>query len=324
MGTTIVALGGNALGLTPAEQLAALTQAAAGLVEMSRGGSLVIAHGNGPQVGQIERAFTMGSAVDPGVPSIDLPEMVAMSQGYIGDHIVRVIAEELGRRDNEADMPSQVAAVVTRVRVDAGDPAFSAPTKPIGPFLTADIAARRGEEHPDHVYGEDAGRGWRRLVASPRPVEVLEVGAVRALVAAGFITVACGGGGIPVIAEDAPLGEAHQLRAVDAVIDKDHSAALLAHQLAADTLVICTAVHRVAIGWGTDRQEWLKDLSVDKAREYMEAGEFAAGSMLPKVAAAVDFVAGAPKGRQRRAVICALSDAGRALSGQVGTVFHSE
>ncbi|QWW19032.1 carbamate kinase [Schaalia sp. 19OD2882] len=329
MGRSVVALGGNALGLTPREQVEALRNAAAGLVDLATScDGLVVAHGNGPQVGQIERAFSLGCAVDPGVPEIGMPEMVSMSQGYIGDHVVAVLEEEVSRRRSGEESCAgaggpargRVAALVTRVRVDEADPAFAHPTKPIGPFLSAEQAERRRAEHPDHVYGQDAGRGWRRMVPSPRPVEIVEVEAVRALVDAGFLTVACGGGGVPVVSD--PSRGVAGLRAVDAVIDKDLTAALLAHTLEAETLVICTAVPRVAIGWGTDRQEWLKDMSVARARELIAAGEFAPGSMLPKVLAAVEFVESAPRGEARRAVICALADAGRALGGGVGTLIH--
>lgn len=326
MGRTVVALGGNALGLNPQEQLTALRGAAGGLVDLATASdALVIAHGNGPQVGQIERAFSLGAAVDTGVPAVGMPEMVSMSQGYIGDHIVRVVEEEMLRRSPRGESasgstPRRVAALVTRVRVDPADPAFANPTKPIGPFLTPEQVSCRQDENPEHVYGPDAGRGWRRLVPSPRPVDVVELEAVRTLVEAGFVTVACGGGGIPVVADHADGVEA--LHAVDAVIDKDLSAALLAHELGADDLVICTAVHRVALGWGTPHQEWLASLSVDRARALIHREEFAAGSMLPKVMAAVEFVSSAPRGQARRAVICALADVGKALDGQVGTVIH--
>ncbi len=310
----MVALGGNALGLTPGEQLASLRAAAPGLVDMAEASQgLVVTHGNGPQVGQIDRAWALGSAVDPSVPALGLPEMVAMSQGYIGDHVVGALSQEVARRGREP----QVSAVVTRVRVSPSDPSFAHPTKPIGPFLTEEMARRRMAEHPEHVYGPDAGRGFRRMVASPSPVEILEIDAVRALVAAGFITVACGGGGIPVVSE----GETGALRAVDAVIDKDSASALLASDLGADTLVILTAVHRVAVGWGTPQRTWLSSLSVDRGRELCALGEFAAGSMGPKVQAAVDFVAGGGA-VPRRAVICSLADASRALSGEVGTTIH--
>lgn len=305
----VVALGGNALGHTPDDQLRLLRACAPALVDISEAGPLVVAHGNGPQVGQITRAFALGTAVDPGVPEVDLPETVAMSQGYIGEHLVRSLDEELARRGRSG----RVAGLLTRVEVDPADPAFAHPTKPIGQFLTREMAERRRAEDPTQVFGEDAGRGFRRLVASPAPRATVEVDAVRALADAGFIVVASGGGGIPVIRT------ATGMRAVDAVVDKDRSAALLADELGASTLVILTAVPRVAIGWGTAHQEWLPRLSLERGRALVDAGEFAEGSMRPKVEAVLEFVAGAPAGA-RRGVICALADASRALTGSVGTV----
>lgn len=306
----VVALGGNALGHSPDDQLRLLRACAPALVDMHEAGPLVVAHGNGPQVGQITRAFSLGAAVDPGVPDVDLPEMVAMSQGYIGEHLVRALDEELGRRGESG----AVAGLLTRVEVSSDDPAFAHPTKPIGQFLTREQMERRLREEPSHVYGEDAGRGFRRLVASPAPRATVEVGAVRALVDAGFLVVAAGGGGIPVVRS----GEG--MRAIDAVVDKDRSAALLADELGATTLVILTAVPRVALGWGTAHQEWLPRLPLERGRALVEAGEFAEGSMRPKVEACLDFVASAPAGAPRRGVICALADASRALTGEVGTV----
>ncbi|MCI7671140.1 MAG: carbamate kinase [Schaalia hyovaginalis] len=307
--TTVVALGGNALGETPDDQLRLLRRCAGALVDIAEAGPLIVTHGNGPQVGQITRAFSLGAAADPGVPNVDLPEMGAMTQGYIGEHLVRSLDEELTLRGRAG----RVAALVTRVEVDGDDPAFANPTKPIGQFLNRDMALRRMAEDPSQVYAEDAGRGFRRLVASPLPRRILELGAVRALADQGFLVVAGGGGGIPIVRSG------DSMRAVDAVIDKDRSAALLAADLGASCLVIFTAVHRVATGWGTPRQEWLSALDAARGRALVEAGEFAEGSMRPKVEAALDFVEGAPKGA-RRAIICALADASRALSGEVGTL----
>lgn len=311
--TTVVALGGNALGQTPDDQLHLLRQAAPVLVSLADTGPLVIAHGNGPQVGQITRAFSLGVAADPGVPDVDLPEMVAMSQGYIGEHLVRSIDEAGATRGYSG----KVAGLLTRVEVDPNDPAFADPTKPIGQFLTREMAEQRMKEEPGSVYREDAGRGFRKYVASPLPRRIVEIEAIQALANAGFIVIASGGGGVPVIRTD------YEMKAVDAVIDKDRSAALMADELGASALVILTAVPAVATGWGTPMQHWLHHISLDEGRALIESGEFAEGSMRPKVEAIVDFVSKAPAGTVRRGVICALADADRALSGEVGTTITS-
>lgn len=311
--TTVVALGGNALGQTPDDQLHLLRQAAPVLVSLADAGPLVIAHGNGPQVGQITRAFSLGVAADPGVPDVDLPEMVAMSQGYIGEHLVRSIDEAGATRG----YLGKVAGLLTRVEVDPNDPAFADPTKPIGQFLTREMAEQRMKEEPGSVYREDAGRGFRKYVASPLPRRIVEIEAIQALANAGFIVIASGGGGVPVIRTD------YEMKAVDAVIDKDRSAALMADELGASALVILTAVPAVATGWGTPMQHWLHHISLDEGRALIESGEFAEGSMRPKVEAIVDFVSKAPAGTVRRGVICALADADRALSGEVGTTITS-
>lgn len=311
--TTVVALGGNALGQTPDDQLHLLRQAAPVLVSLADAGPLVIAHGNGPQVGQITRAFSLGVAADPGVPDVDLPEMVAMSQGYIGEHLVRSIDEAGATRGYSG----KIAGLLTRVEVDPNDPAFADPTKPIGQFLTREMAEQRMKEEPGSVYREDAGRGFRKYVASPLPRRIVEIEAIQALANAGFIVIASGGGGIPVIRTG------YEMKAVDAVIDKDRSAALMADELGASALVILTAVPAVATGWGTPMQHWLHHISLDEGRALIESGELAEGSMRPKVEAIVDFVSKAPAGTVRRGVICALADADRALSGEVGTTITS-
>ncbi len=306
---TLVALGGNALGETPEDQLRLLRQCASALADIAEGGPLLVTHGNGPQVGQITRAFSLGAAADPGVPNVELSQMGAMTQGYIGEHLLRSLDEELTRRGRAG----RVAALVTRVEVDEDDPAFMNPTKPIGQFLNREMAMRRMAEDPSLVYAEDAGRGFRRLVASPLPRRVLELEAIRTLIDQGFCVVAGGGGGIPIVRSG------DMMRAVDAVIDKDRCAALLADQIGASCLVILTAAHKVATAWGTSRQQWLDVLDVARGRALVEAGEFAPGSMRPKVEAALEFVEGGAPG-ERRAVICALADASRALSGEVGTL----
>lgn len=317
MSRIVIALGGNALGLDPVEQLARLRAAVPALLgTITADNEIILTHGNGPQVGSIARAFHIGAAVDPGVPRLPFPEAVAMSQGYIGYQLQQELQAEITRRGK----PWHVATVITQVEVDSDDPAFGAPTKPIGAFVTRSAAEAAMAADPGSVYREDAGRGWRRVVASPRPLAIVEVASILNLLDADFIVIACGGGGIPVVPREDGAGH----RGVDAVIDKDFCAALLAEQVGADTLVMLTAVPAVALGWGTSRQRWVHSMSLDEAGAAIDAGEFAAGSMLPKVRAAVEFVAdGVRQGRERSAVICSLADAPHALEGRVGTVFHA-
>ena len=311
----VIALGGNALGLTPAEQLQRIRSAVPALLGMiTPENEIIVTHGNGPQVGAINNAFRMGSAIDPGVPELPFPEATAMSQGYIGYHLQQEMLAEIERRNK----PWHVATVVTQVRVDPDDPAFSRPTKPIGSFVTQSNAERAMAADPSLVFREDAGRGWRRVVASPRPLDIVEKDSILNLLDADFIVVACGGGGIPVIRRL----DGHGYLGVDAVIDKDFCAALLAEAVGADTLCILTAVERVAIGWGTSKQQWIAQMSLEQARAYIDAGEFAEGSMLPKVQAALGFVEGGEPG-ERRAVICRLDQAPLAMMGQAGTLIYS-
>ena len=292
----MVALGGNALGHTPQAQLAAVKTAAEAAAELiAVGRQVILGHGNGPQVGLIAQA----------IPAMPFAECAAMSQGYIGYHLQQALREALDRRG----LDTPVASVVTQVLVDPADPAFLHPEKPIGRFCTeaeaAAIAVEKG-----WVFREDAGRGWRRVVPSPQPVEILELEAIRRMVESGITVIAAGGGGVPVAR--APEG----LRGVDAVIDKDRACARLAMDLDAQVLMILTAVDRVCLRYRQPDELALNALTVDEARAYMAQGHFAPGSMLPKVEAAVDFASSAPG---RRAVIASLEQAGLALSGDAGT-----
>lgn len=312
MSRIVIALGGNALGDCPAEQQARVEAACPSLVGLiAQGHEIIVSHGNGPQVGMISLAFEIASAANDRVPAIDLPECTAMSQGYIGYHLQQGIATELRRQG----MPWHVATVVTQVEVDPADPAFAAPSKPIGPFYDEETARRLMAGDPSLVLAEDSGRGWRRVVASPVPAGIVERDSILNLLDHEFIVIACGGGGVPVVRDAA--GDLH---GVPAVIDKDRASAQLAEAVGADELFILTAVDKVAVGWGTDHQRELDDVSVDEALAYAAAGEFGAGSMLPKVEAAVAFVRGAPG---RRAVICSLDKAPLAMSGRSGTVVHA-
>ncbi|WP_394961452.1 carbamate kinase [Candidatus Allofournierella merdavium] len=300
----VIALGGNALGNTPAEQLELVRQTAKPIVDLIEAGNqVIIAHGNGPQVGMIN--LGMSTAAEAGAIKSDMPfpECGAMSQGYIGYHLQNSIANELAARG----IRKTVGTLVTQVLVDEKDPAFQKPSKPVGAFYdkaTADkIAAERG-----YTMVEDAGRGWRQVVPSPKPVDVVEKDMVNALVDAGFVVITVGGGGIPVVKKDG------RLVGTPAVIDKDFASARLAELIGADMLVILTAVDRVAINWGKPDQKELAEMTVAEAERYCGEGHFAPGSMLPKVQAAMSFAKAGGT-----AIIASLANAAAALRGESGT-----
>ncbi len=312
MSRIVIALGGNALGDDLAQQRERIDVAAPALVGLiAQGHEIIVSHGNGPQVGAIALAFELGSRTSDRVPAMGLPECTAMSQGYIGQHLQQGLARELRRQG----MPWHVATVVTQMEVDADDPALRRPTKPIGGFYPEEEAHALMAADPQTVLAPDAGRGWRRMVPSPRPVAIVERDSILNLLDHEFIVIACGGGGVPVVRDSDG-----DLRSVAAVVDKDFASARLADAVDADHLVVLTAVDRVCVGWGTPEQRALDDLDLATAREHLARGEFAAGSMGPKVQAAVDFVAAGPG---RRAVICALEDAPLAMSGGAGTRIHA-
>ena len=301
----VAAIGGNALGETLPEQYRAAAELGRVLGGLLRPEDrLVVVHGSGPQVGMISRAMTGLVRQEPDHPAVPLTVCTAMAQGYIGYDLQNALREALFRRG----CPRPVVTLLTQVEVDPADPAFDRPDKPIGAFLTeaeARTLARQGVP-----VMEDAGRGWRRAVASPLPRRVVELESIRALLDRGNVVVAGGGGGIPV----APAGNA--LRGVEAVVDKDHTASLLARALDARILLILTGVEAVALHYGRPNQRRLTHMTVPVAEGYLAAGEFAAGSMGPKVAAGVDF---AKSGPGRRCVITDVSHAEAALRGQAGT-----
>lgn len=302
----VVALGGNALGNTLAEQMEAVKITAKNIVDLiSEGNQVVISHGNGPQVGMISNAMTELSMADKSQPLTPLSVCVAMSQAYIGYDLQNALREELKNRG--MNMP--VTTMVTQVRVDAGDPAFQNPTKPIGKFLTKEQADEIAEKY-GYIMKEDAGRGYRRVVASPKPAEIVEIDAIRALVDAGQVVIAGGGGGIPVTLEG------NHLKGAPAVIDKDFASCLLAQELDADYLIILTAVEKVAINFNKPDVKWLDHLTVAEAKEYIEQGHFAKGSMLPKVQAAMQF---AESKEGRTALITLLEKAKDGIAGKTGT-----
>lgn len=308
MARIVAALGGNALGNTPAEQRDKAAEAAKALVGLIRQGhEIVVSHGNGPQVGMIHLGLSRAAADGAIAAEMPFPECGAMSQGYIGYHLQNALLRQL----RAEELGQNVCTLVTQVEVDPADPAFSHPSKPVGAFYTESEAAARMAAG-DGVYKEDAGRGWRKVVPSPLPSDIVEKESVLALLDAGFVVIACGGGGIPVVRSGKGSYEG-----VPAVIDKDFASERLAEVTGADFLFILTAVDRVCVDFNTPRQRELKTLTADEAERYIAEGQFAPGSMLPKVRAAVKFVR---SGEGRRAVICSLEKASLALSGESGTL----
>lgn len=305
----VIALGGNALGNNLPEQMAAVKHTARAIVDLiEQGHQVVVVHGNGPQVGMINIAMTTLSREDATHPMAPMSVCTAMSQGYIGYDLQNSLGEELLRRG----IQKPVATILTQVEVDGADPAFQNPSKPIGTFMTQDEAEemrRRG-----NAVMEDAGRGWRRCVASPRPKAIVELDTISALMEAGQLVIACGGGGIPVIRQ----ADGH-LKGAGAVIDKDFAAELLAESLDADALIILTAVEKVAIYFGKPEQQWLSDLTPEEAHKYEAQGQFAPGSMLPKVQAAVKF---AESKAGRTSLITLLEKAKDGIAGKTGTAIH--
>ena len=305
----VIALGGNALGKNLPEQMIAVKHTAKAIVDLIEAGhEVVVAHGNGPQVGMINIAMTTLSREDSNHPIAPMSVCTAMSQGYIGYDLQNSLREELLNRG----INKPVATILTQVEVDPEDPAFQNPSKPIGTFMTeaeAEEMRRRG-----NAVMEDAGRGWRRCVASPRPKSIVEIETIRAVMDAGQVVVACGGGGIPVFKTGG-----HHLKGAAAVIDKDFAACTLAQQLDADCLIILTAVEKVAINFGKPDQTWLDQLTPEEARKYEAEGQFAPGSMLPKVQAAVKFAESKPG---RTALITLLEKARDGIDGKTGTAVH--
>ncbi len=307
----VVALGGNALGKTPKEQLELVKSTAKPIVDLiAHGHEVILAHGNGPQVGMINLAMKNSATNTGETPEMPFPECGAMSQGYIGYHLQNAIREELLNRD----MNVPVATVVTQVLVDKNDEAFTNPTKPIGSFYTKDEADVLIKEKGYDMV-EDSGRGYRRVVPSPMPVDVIEKETVKALVKANNVVITVGGGGIPVIKEG------NTLIGVPAVIDKDFASAKIAEILDADYLIILTAVEKVAINFGSENEKWLSEMSIEDATKYIEEGQFAPGSMLPKVKACMGF---AKSKKGRKALITSLEKAEEGIEGKTGTLIFQK
>lgn len=300
----VIALGGNALGNTPEEQLELVARTAKPIVDLiEQGNQVVIAHGNGPQVGMINLGMSSAAQANVIRAPMPFPECAAMSQGYIGFHLQNRIGNELAARG----LKKEIVTLVTQVLVNEDDPGFSNPTKPIGSFYSREDAERI-EAEKGYRMVEDGGRGYRRVVPSPKPVDVIEKETVAELMESGSIVITVGGGGIPVIRKEG------KLEGIAAVIDKDFASAKLAELIHADMLFILTAVDRVAINWGKPDQKELAQMTIREAEQYCREGHFAPGSMLPKVQAAVSF---AKTGGT--ATIASLDKAVLALKGLSGT-----
>lgn len=307
----VIALGGNALGNSPKEQLELVKQSSKPIVDLIEDGhNVIIAHGNGPQVGMINLAFEESKKVNKNIPDVPFAECNAMSQGYIGYHLQNSIREELNRRN----IKKSIATVVTQVIVDKDDPAFKNPSKPIGAFYTKGEADEISQENP-YIFKEDSGRGYRRVVPSPMPVDIVEIDILSTLVENGHLVITVGGGGIPV------YKDGYELVGIDAVIDKDFASAKLAEKLDADYLIILTAVDQVAINFGKENEEWLSELDIEKTDKYIGEGHFAPGSMLPKIEAAREF---ALSKKGRKALITSLEKAVQGIRGETGTIIENK
>ncbi len=304
----VIALGGNALGKTPEEQLELVKKTASTIVDLvEEGYDVIVGHGNGPQVGMVNLAFEYAHNNGGSTPAMPFPECGAMTQGYIGYHLQQSIQKELANRG----INRPCACVVTQVEVDKNDSAFQKPTKPIGSFYTKEQADKIVAE-TGYTFVEDAGRGYRRVVPSPKPVSIVELPVVENLVNNNTIVITVGGGGIPVVKD----GNGYS--GVAAVIDKDRASSKLALDIHADMLVILTAVDRVCINFNKPDQKELAEMSIDEANKYIEEGHFAPGSMLPKVQSCIDYVSAT--GGQ--ALITSLEKAKDALQGKTGTIVH--
>ncbi|SCZ00173.1 carbamate kinase [Alkaliphilus peptidifermentans] len=308
----VLALGGNALQANPKEisaeaQIKTAKETAKSIVDLIEGGhEVILAHGNGPQVGQLVATYETAAQSNPSLPLMPFPECGAMSQGYIGYHLQQAIRQEMF--DRKVD--KSVASIITQVVVDEEDEGFKNPTKPVGSFFTEEEAKALIKEK-GYTMKEDSGRGWRRVVASPMPVDVVEAPIIKSIVDAGHVVITVGGGGVPVVNRNG------QLHGVPAVIDKDFASEKIAEILDADYLIILTAVEKVAINFNTPNQKELDRITIAEAKQYIEEGHFAPGSMLPKVNAAVKFV---ESKAGRTALITSLEKAMEGIEGKTGTI----
>lgn len=308
----IIALGGNALGNNPNEQKIAVKKTAHSVVNLIvNGHQVLICHGNGPQVGMINLAFNEAHTKTAGkIPVLDLPEATAMSQGYIGFHLQNAINNELARRNLHH---VKTVSLITQVEVDKHDPAFRRPSKPIGAFYSETEAKRLATEK-NWVVKDDAGRGWRRFVASPKALDVVEKKLIIELLNQNNIVIAAGGGGIPVYRDD------FELHPIAGVIDKDNASAKLASIISADKFIILTAVEYVSINYNQATEQNLYRVNLKELQKHIDDQQFSAGSMLPKVLAAMDFV---EKNPTKQAIIAHLNDSVEAVQGRKGTIIYN-
>jgi carbamate kinase len=282
----IVAIGGNSLVRdngrdTVQDQYEAVCETAVNIADMVESGyNVVVTHGNGPQVGFGLRRSEIANEV-AGMPTVPLVNCGADTQGGIGYQIQQALTNEFAKRG----INKKVATVITQVEVSIDDPNFKNPTKPVGSFFTIEQAEEMKKEHPDWVFIEDSGRGHRRVVPSPKPMDIIEKDAIKSLINSGFVVIAVGGGGIPVVKSDNNM-----YQGVDAVIDKDFATSLLAEQVNAETLIITTGVSRVCINFGKPNQKALEKITVDETKQYVLENHFAPGSMLPKIEASLSFL----------------------------------
>lgn len=308
MKKVVLALGGNALGNSPEEQIKAVRKTAVSIVDLVEDGNeVIVCHGNGPQVGMINLAMETAHNSNPQISNMPFAECVAMSQGYIGYHLQKAIKNELSKRN----MKNAVSTIITQVKVDKDDEAFANPTKPVGLFYSKEESEKLAAES-GYTFKEDANRGYRRVVPSPKPIDIIEKEEINTLIKKDFIVIAGGGGGIPVVENDG------QLEGIGAVIDKDFTSEKLAEISDADLLIILTAVEKVCINYGTENEEGLDELNLSRAQKLIEEKQFAEGSMLPKVKACLNFI---QSGEGKIALITSLEKAKEGINGLTGTIF---
>ena len=308
MKKVVLALGGNALGNSPEEQIKAVRKTAVSIVDLVEDGNeVIVCHGNGPQVGMINLAMETAHNSNPQISNMPFAECVAMSQGYIGYHLQKAIKNELSKRN----MKNAVSTIITQVKVDKNDEAFANPTKPVGLFYSKEESKKLAAES-GYTFKEDANRGYRRVVPSPKPIDIIEKEEINTLIKEDFIVIAGGGGGIPVVENDG------QLEGIGAVIDKDFTSEKLAEISDADLLIILTAVEKVCINYGTENEEGLDELNLSRAQKLIEEKQFAEGSMLPKVKACLSFI---QSGEGKTALITSLEKAKEGINGLTGTRF---
>ena len=310
MSKIVIALGGNALGNSPEEQLSRLKNVAKIIVDLVKDGNeIVLTHGNGPQVGQIFLAMDYSANSDIKTPSMPFPECGSMSEGYIGYQMQQCIQNELEKQN----IKKSCATIITQVLVNSTDKAFENPTKPIGKFYEKEEALKI-EKEKGYAFVEDSGRGYRRVVPSPIPKSIIEKKIIKDLFENGNIVIAVGGGGIPIIKDN------NSLKGVDAVIDKDRTAALLAKEIDADVLLILTTVEKVYLNFNKSNQIPLDSLTVEESLKYIKENQFAEGSMLPKIKACLEFV---KDNQSNVAIIGSLDKANEAVKRKSGTVISN-